>query len=102
MGGDGLAADRRAVRRAPEHDSFAGRSAEPRHRLASHHSAEFALREVDALAADLDGYALFHAARAELLNASGQPEQARPALERALSLTANPAERGLLRRRIDG
>jgi len=64
-------------------------------------SAELALAEVDALAVELDGYGLFHAVRADLLHASGQAELARPALQRALSLTANPAERRLLQRRID-
>jgi predicted RNA polymerase sigma factor len=59
-----------------------------------------ALSEVDALAAKLDGYHLFHAARAELLRDLGCAEQARAADERALTLTANPAERSVLRRRL--
>ncbi|MGI9148214.1 MAG: RNA polymerase sigma factor [Chloroflexota bacterium] len=63
-------------------------------------SVEFALGEVEGLAPDLDEYALFHAVRADLLQASGQPELARPALERALSLTGNSAERRLLQRRL--
>jgi predicted RNA polymerase sigma factor len=63
-------------------------------------SVEHALSEVDALAAELEGYALFHAIRADLLQTCGQPQPARPALERALSLTANPAERRLLQRRL--
>jgi RNA polymerase sigma factor (sigma-70 family) len=59
-----------------------------------------ALDELDTLGHALDGYHLFHATRAELLRALGQPHQARNADERALELTANPAERALLRHRI--
>jgi RNA polymerase sigma factor (sigma-70 family) len=59
-----------------------------------------ALREVEALAADLSGYHLFHATRAELLRDLGHPAQARSADERALTLTANPAERSLLHQRL--
>jgi RNA polymerase sigma-70 factor (ECF subfamily) len=61
---------------------------------------EAALAEVDALAADLDQYYLFHATRAELLRAIGNPAAARRADQQALSLTNNPAEQALLRRRI--
>jgi RNA polymerase sigma factor (sigma-70 family) len=60
-----------------------------------------ALDEVDALAGDLDRYHLYHATRAELLRALGQPDEARTADRRALELTANPAERALLHQRID-
>jgi RNA polymerase sigma factor (sigma-70 family) len=60
-----------------------------------------ALTEVDALAAELDGYHLFHATRAELLLEHGRREQSRAAELRAISLTANPAERSLLERRLD-
>ena len=59
-----------------------------------------ALDELDTLGDALDGYHLFHAARAELLRALGQPDQARSADERALELTANPAEQALLQQRI--
>ncbi|GGM48166.1 RNA polymerase subunit sigma-24 [Dactylosporangium sucinum] len=59
-----------------------------------------ALAEVDDLAADLDDYHLCHAARAELLRDLDRPEEARAADERALRLTANPAERELLLRRL--
>ena len=59
-----------------------------------------ALRETDPLARDLDGYHLFHATRAELLRALGQPAEARAADERALALTANPAEQSVLRQRL--
>jgi predicted RNA polymerase sigma factor len=60
-----------------------------------------ALRDVDALADHLDGYHLFHATRAELLRDLGRAGQARAADERALTLTANPAERSLLRQRLN-
>ena len=59
-----------------------------------------ALDELDTLGDALDGYHLFHATRAELLRALGQPDQARRADERALELTANPAEQALLQQRI--
>ena len=48
----------------------------------------------------LDGYHLFHAARAEMLRRLGQGDAARDANRRALELTANPAERRLLGERI--
>jgi RNA polymerase sigma-70 factor (ECF subfamily) len=63
--------------------------------------AEAALGEVDSLADDLTGYHLFHATRAELLRDLGRCDQAREADERALALTANPAERSLLRQRLN-
>jgi RNA polymerase sigma factor (sigma-70 family) len=59
-----------------------------------------ALAEIEPLAADLDGYRLFHAVRAELLTELGRADQARAANERALALAANPAERELLARRL--
>ncbi|MEO5987253.1 MAG: DUF6596 domain-containing protein [Candidatus Limnocylindria bacterium] len=59
-----------------------------------------ALAAVEPLSDRLDGYHLFHAARAELLRRVGRPADARAADERALDLTANPAERRLLAARI--
>ncbi len=59
-----------------------------------------ALDEVELLAEELDGYRLFHAVRAELLDAVGRRDEARCANERALALAANPAERELLTRRL--
>jgi RNA polymerase sigma-70 factor (ECF subfamily) len=59
-----------------------------------------ALPEVDTLAAVLGDYYLFHATRAELLRDLGRESEARAALGLALELTANPAERALLRRRL--
>ena len=60
--------------------------------------AEAALAETEPLAAELDGYHLFHALRAGLLTALGRPDEAQAASERALALTVNPAERELLTR----
>jgi RNA polymerase sigma factor (sigma-70 family) len=59
-----------------------------------------ALAELGELAGALAGYHLFHATRAELLRATGQPDAAREADARALELTANPAEVELLRERL--
>jgi RNA polymerase sigma-70 factor (ECF subfamily) len=61
---------------------------------------ETALAEVEPLAADLDGYRLYHAVRAGLLTALGRDAEARTANERALALAGNPAERELLARRL--
>jgi RNA polymerase sigma factor (sigma-70 family) len=60
-----------------------------------------ALSEVDDLAGELTGYHLFHATRAELLRDLGRVAEARDADERALELTANPAEQSLLRQRLN-
>jgi RNA polymerase sigma factor (sigma-70 family) len=62
--------------------------------------ASAALEEVDALAAELDRYHLYHATRAELLRDVGRPAEARLADEQALRLTGNPAERALLEQRL--
>ena len=59
-----------------------------------------ALTEVEALSSALNGYHLWHATRAELLRDLGRTNDARAADARALQLTANPAERSLLRQRI--
>jgi RNA polymerase sigma-70 factor (ECF subfamily) len=48
----------------------------------------------------LERYHLMHSARADLLRRLGRLDEARPAYERALSLTRNPAEREFLRRRL--
>jgi RNA polymerase sigma-70 factor (ECF subfamily) len=62
--------------------------------------AAAALPEVDALAEALEDYYLFHATRAELLRDLRRDDEGRAALARALELTANPAERALLQRRL--
>lgn len=59
-----------------------------------------ALAEVNALERDLDNYHLYHAIRGKLLVELGQREQARASALRALELTQNHAERGLLTRRL--
>ena len=50
---------------------------------------------------DLQGYHLFHAVRADLLERLGRHPEARAAYDSAISLTDNAAERGLLQRRRD-
>jgi predicted RNA polymerase sigma factor len=59
-----------------------------------------ALRELDALAPELDAYHLLHAARGEILSELGRPDEALAAQTQALHLTRNTAERALLRRRL--
>jgi RNA polymerase sigma-70 factor (ECF subfamily) len=55
------------------------------------------LAAVDALhSAGLDGYYLFHAARADLLRRLGRDEEAAAAYDAARSLTANPVEQAFL------
>ena len=61
-----------------------------------------ALADVDRLAGPLESYYLFHATRAELLRDLGRDAEAHAALTQALDLTANPAERALLQRRLAG
>jgi RNA polymerase sigma-70 factor (ECF subfamily) len=55
---------------------------------------------MDELAAELDGYHLFHSARADLLRRLERRREAAAAYERALALAANPVERGFLARRL--
>ncbi|HEX6234733.1 MAG TPA: RNA polymerase sigma factor [Jiangellaceae bacterium] len=61
---------------------------------------EKAMAELDELAGQLDRYHLFHATRAELMRELGRPDEARAADQRALELTANPAEQAVLRERL--
>jgi RNA polymerase sigma factor (sigma-70 family) len=68
--------------------------------LGERDGAAMALAQLEPLAARLDGYHLYHAARAELLRRTGDPESARDADRRALDLTDNPAERRLLEGRL--
>jgi RNA polymerase sigma factor (sigma-70 family) len=60
------------------------------------------LAELDPLAERLDGYHLYHAARAELLRRLGRHAEGRESDRRALALTNNPAERRLLQQRLRG
>ncbi len=56
------------------------------------------LDAADGVAADLEGYHLYHAARADLLGRVGRADEAVAAYDRALALAGNGAERDLLRR----
>ena len=60
-----------------------------------------ALAEVDALSRHLDSYYLFHATRAEILRDLDRTREARDADQRAVTLTANPAENLVLRQRLN-
>ena len=55
---------------------------------------------VEALAGELDGYHLFHAARADLLRRLGRSAAAAASYTRARDLATNPRERAFLDRRI--
>ncbi len=59
-----------------------------------------ALADIDRLADRLDGYHLFHAARAELLRLLDRGDEATAADRRALELTSNEAERRLIQTRL--
>jgi RNA polymerase sigma-70 factor (ECF subfamily) len=58
------------------------------------------LSMVDALEPDLDGYHLFHSARADLLRRLGRPDEAAGSYRRAIALATNPSERTYLERRL--
>ncbi|ETK35332.1 RNA polymerase sigma factor [Microbispora sp. ATCC PTA-5024] len=59
-----------------------------------------ALAELAGLERPLARYPLYHATRAELLRELGDTDQARVCDERALALTANPAQQALLHERL--
>jgi RNA polymerase sigma-70 factor, ECF subfamily len=63
---------------------------------------EAGLRQIDRLGAsgELDGYYLYHAARADLLRRMERCQEAAEAYRRSLALTANAVERRYLRRRL--
>jgi RNA polymerase sigma-70 factor, ECF subfamily len=61
---------------------------------------EAGLALMDELASELDGYHLFHSARADLLRRLGRLGDASAAYERALALATIPAERAFLERRL--
>lgn len=65
---------------------------------------EEGLRRIDAIGAtgELDGYYLFHAARADILRRMGRLEDAGEAYRQALALATNRVERGFLARRLAG
>ena len=54
----------------------------------------------DELSDELDGYHLFHAARADLFRRLGRADEAAASYRRALELTTNPEERAFLERRL--
>ena len=62
--------------------------------------AGLALMDTLASTGDLDGYHLFHAARADLLRRLGERQQALLSYERALSLAGNESERRFLAKRL--
>jgi RNA polymerase sigma-70 factor (ECF subfamily) len=59
-----------------------------------------ALPLVEALTGELDGYHLFHAARADLLRQLDRRDEAAAAYRRSLELVTNPQERAFLGRRL--
>ena len=69
--------------------------------MAMSRGLEEGLALIDRLGASrtLDGYRLFHAARADLLRRLDRPEEAREAYQKALALTTNRVEEAYLRRR---
>jgi RNA polymerase sigma-70 factor (ECF subfamily) len=67
--------------------------------VAMAHSPEAGLRLMDELAHELDGYHLFHSARADLLRRLDRRGDAAAAYRRALELVENPVEREFLERR---
>jgi RNA polymerase sigma-70 factor (ECF subfamily) len=58
------------------------------------------LAVLEPLADPLDGYHLFHSARADLLRRLGRLEEAERSYRRALELATNPVERAYLERRL--
>ncbi len=76
--------------------------------VALNHAAAVAMGEglekglamIDALASELDGYYLFHAARADLLRRMRRTPEAEAAYRRALELVVNDVERRYLARRL--
>lgn len=87
--GDGLAADRRTLRRAGRSSALSGRRAEPG-RCGRHGGRPRAL----------EAYPYLHAARADLLRRLGRLDDAAVAYRRARELTANAAEQAFLDRRL--
>ena len=95
----GLAADRRAVPGARRR-ALAGGGAERAVAVAMADGPDVGLALTEDLADELDGYHLFHAARADLFRRLGRGDEAAAAYRRALELTTNPEERAFLERRL--
>ncbi len=68
--------------------------------VAMAHGPQAGLALMDGLAAELDGYHLLHAARADLLRRAGSPAEAAQSYERALTLVTNDSERRFLEKRL--
>jgi RNA polymerase sigma-70 factor (ECF subfamily) len=70
--------------------------------LAMSRGLEEGLKEVERLATDgaLDGYRLYHAARADLLRRLGRDTEAAAAYETAIPLTTNRVEKAYLEKRL--
>lgn len=68
--------------------------------IAMAHGPGEGLARMEELAGELDGYHLFHAARADLLRRLERPVDAAEAYRRALALAVAPGERALLQRRL--
>lgn len=68
--------------------------------VAMANGAETGLALLETLAAELDEYHLFHAARADLLRRAARLAEAAPAYTRALALVTNDSERRFLERRL--
>jgi RNA polymerase sigma-70 factor (ECF subfamily) len=68
--------------------------------VAELHGPACGLELMDELAADLSGYHLLHAARADLLRRLERPEEAADAYRAALALTDSPVEQDFLRARL--
>jgi RNA polymerase sigma-70 factor (ECF subfamily) len=69
--------------------------------MAERDGPDAALVLLDGLDAELDGYHLFHAARADALRRLGRSAEAAAAYDAALARTTNRAEQELLRRQRD-
>jgi RNA polymerase sigma-70 factor (ECF subfamily) len=76
------------------------RVVEPAVAVAMVDGPQLALALIDALAGDLDGYHLLHAARADLLRRIGSSAEAAKSYGRALALVTNESERRFLKRRL--
>ena len=61
---------------------------------------EEGLRQVEALAPELDSYHLLHATRADLLRRLGRPGESAAAYRRALELAAVGVDRAFLEQRL--
>jgi RNA polymerase sigma-70 factor (ECF subfamily) len=68
--------------------------------VAMAHGSPAGLALMDDLAAELDGYHLYHSARGDLLRRLERRRESAAAYERALALAGNPVERAFLERRL--